>query len=243
LKKSYICPKFDMYARIFFIITLIGIQPIFSQQTDTLTKGSSTQDSTEEPIKKDSIGAGEMVFDLEEILFFGNQPLFRDETQRKKYELLKYRVKKVYPYAKMAADKLYSIERTLDTLHSNRQKKKYTKKIQEETEERFTDELKKLSRSQGRILIKLIYRQTGYSAYDLVKHLRSGWRAFWYNNTAWFYDLSLKSIYAPESVEEDFWIEDVLLRAFSQGELEMQPPAIGINYQAIEKKWRKPAGE
>ena len=122
-----------MYARIFFIITLIGIQPIFSQQTDTLTKGSSTQNSAEEPIKKDSIGAGEMVFDLEEILFFGNQPLFRDETQRKKYELLKYRVKKVYPYAKMAADKLYSIERTLDNLHSNRQKKKYTKKIQEET--------------------------------------------------------------------------------------------------------------
>ena len=82
MKKSYICPKFDMHTRIFFIITLIGIQPIFSQQTDTLTKGNSTQDSTEEPIKKDSIGAGEMVFDLEEILFFGNQPLFRDETQR-----------------------------------------------------------------------------------------------------------------------------------------------------------------
>lgn len=233
-----------MYARFFFIMALMGIQLVFSQQTDTIAKRGNLSVPSVEATPKDSIGTGEMMFDLEEVLFFGNQPFFRDEAQRRKYELLRYRVKKVYPYAKIAADKLYSIERTLDSLPSHRQKKKYTKQIQEETEARFTDELKKLSRSQGRILIKLIYRQTGYSAYDLVKHLRSGWRAFWYNNTAWFYDLSLKSIYAPESEEEDFWIEDILLRAFSQGELEMQPPAIAINYEAIEKKWRtKPANQ
>ena len=216
-----------MYALIFFIVALLGAWPIHSQERDSIAPA-----------------AGETMIDLEEVLFFGNQPFFKDEEQRKKYELLRYRVRKVYPYAKMAADKLYKIERTLDTLPNQRQRKRYTKQVQEDAEARFTDELKKLSRSQGRILIKLIYRQTGYSAYDLVKHLRSGWRAFWYNNTAWFYDLSLKSIYAPESEEEDFWIEDILLRAFSQGELEMQPPAIAINYEAIEKKWRtKPANQ
>ena len=216
-----------MYALILFIVALLGAWPIHSQERDSIAPA-----------------AGETMIDLEEVLFFGNQPFFKDEEQRKKYELLRYRVRKVYPYAKMAADKLYKIERTLDTLPNQRQRKRYTKQVQEDAEARFTDELKKLSRSQGRILIKLIYRQTGYSAYDLVKHLRSGWRAFWYNNTAWFYDLSLKSIYAPESEEEDFWIEDILLRAFSQGELEMQPPAIAINYEAIEKKWRtKPANQ
>ena len=216
-----------MYALIFFIVALLGAWPIHSQERDSIAPA-----------------AGETMIDLEEVLFFGNQPFFKDEEQRKKYELLRYRVRKVYPYAKMAADKLYKIERTLDTLPNQRQRKRYTKQVQEDAEARFTDELKKLSRSQGRILIKLIYRQTGYSAYDLIKNLRSGWRAFWYNNTAWFYDLSLKSTYAPERVEEDFWIEDILLRAFSQGELEMQPPAIGINYEAIEKKWRmRPANE
>ena len=216
-----------MYALIFFIVALLGAWPIHSQERDSIAPA-----------------AGETMIDLEEVLFFGNQPFFKDEEQRKKYELLRYRVRKVYPYAKMAADKLYKIERTLDTLPNQQQRKRYTKQVQEDAEARFTDELKKLSRSQGRILIKLIYRQTGYSAYDLVKNLRSGWRAFWYNNTAWFYDLSLKSTYAPERVEEDFWIEDILLRAFSQGELEMQPPAIGINYEAIEKKWRvRPANE
>ena len=211
--------------RVLFIGAILGVFSAVAQE-DTAEK------------LRDRIAPYETVINLEDVFVFGNQPVFRNEEQRKKYELLKYRVKKVYPYAKLAADKLYQIERTLDTLPNNRQKKRYTKKVQEEAEARFTDELKKLSRSQGKILIKLIYRQTGDSAYDLVKNLRSGWRAFWYNNTAWFYDLSLKSVYNPLEVEEDFWIEDILQRAFSRKELEVQEPAFPIDYEAIEKKWR-----
>jgi len=211
--------------RVLFIGAILGVFSAVAQE-DTAEK------------LRDSIAPYETVINLEDVFVFGNQPVFRNEEQRKKYELLKYRVKKVYPYAKLAADKLYQIERTLDTLPNNRQKKRYTKKVQEEAEARFTDELKKLSRSQGKILIKLIYRQTGDSAYDLVKNLRSGWRAFWYNNTAWFYDLSLKSVYNPLEVEEDFWIEDILQRAFSRKELEVQESAFPIDYEAIEKKWR-----
>ncbi|WP_314304871.1 DUF4294 domain-containing protein [Capnocytophaga gingivalis] len=215
-----------MRKRFFLLLFSLPLPVVWGQQQDTIAK-------------RDSIVPTETVYDLEEVLFFGSQPVFRNEEDRKKYELLRYRVKRVYPYAKLAADKLYRIEKVLDSLPNNRQRKKYTKRVQEDAEARFTEELKKLSRSQGRILIKLIYRQTGESAYNLVKNLRSGWRAFWYNNTAWFYDLSLKSTYNPEEVEEDFWIEDILLRAFSSNELEMQPPAIYIDYEAIEKKWRK----
>ena len=215
-----------MRKRFFLLLFSLPLPVVWGQQQDTI-------------VKRDSIAPTETVYDLEEVLFFGSQPVFRNEEDRKKYELLRYRVKRVYPYAKLAADKLYRIEKVLDSLPNNRQRKKYTKRVQEDAEARFTEELKKLSRSQGRILIKLIYRQTGESAYNLVKNLRSGWRAFWYNNTAWFYDLSLKSTYNPEEVEEDFWIEDILLRAFSSNELEMQPPAIHIDDQAIERKWRK----
>ena len=215
-----------MRKRFFLLLFSLPLPVVWGQQQDTIAK-------------RDSIAPTETVYDLEEVLFFGSQPMFRNEEDRKKYELLRYRVKRVYPYAKLAADKLYRIEKVLDSLPNNRQRKKYTKRVQEDAEARFTEELKKLSRSQGRILIKLIYRQTGESAYNLVKNLRSGWRAFWYNNTAWFYDLSLKSTYNPEEVEEDFWIEDILLRSFSSNELEMQPPAIHIDYQTIERKWRK----
>ncbi|MDO4881196.1 MAG: DUF4294 domain-containing protein [Capnocytophaga sp.] len=185
----------------------------------------------------DSLGVNNTDITLEEVFVFGKEPIFKTEEDRKKYLILKYRVKKVYPYAKLAADELQRIKKVLDTLPNNRQKKKFTKKIQEETESKFSQELKKLSRSQGKILIKLIYRQTGDSAFNLVKDLRSGWRAFWYNNTAWLYDLSLKSIYEPMQVEEDFWIEDILQRAFSNGQLEPQSSAFPIDYRALEKKW------
>ncbi len=200
---------------LFFTIQFIG----YSQDIDTLSLNNSD------------------IIPLEEVFVFGKEPIFKTEEDRNKYLILKYRVKKVYPYAKLAAEELQRINKVLDTLPNNRQKKKYTKKIQEETENKFSQELKKLSRSQGRILIKLIYRQTGASAFNLVKELRSGWRAFWYNNTAWFYDLSLKSIYEPMQVEEDFWIEDILQRAFSNGQLEPQSPAFPIDYRALEKKW------
>ena len=193
--------------------------PFYSQDIDTLSLNNSD------------------IIPLEEVFVFGKEPIFKTEEDRNRYLILKYRVKKVYPYAKLAAEELQRINKVLDTLPNNRQKKKYTKKIQEETENKFSQELKKLSRSQGRILIKLIYRQTGASAFNLVKELRSGWRAFWYNNTAWFYDLSLKSIYEPMQVEEDFWIEDILQRAFSNGQLEPQSSAFPIDYRALEKKW------
>ena len=200
---------------LFFTIQFIG----YSQDIDTLSLNNSD------------------IIPLEEVFVFGKEPIFKTEEDRNRYLILKYRVKKVYPYAKLAAEELQRINKVLDTLPNNRQKKKYTQKIQEETENKFSQELKKLSRSQGRILIKLIYRQTGASAFNLVKELRSGWRAFWYNNTAWFYDLSLKSIYEPMQVEEDFWIEDILQRAFSNGQLEPQSSAFPIDYRALEKKW------
>ena len=134
---------------------------------------------------------------LAEVSVFGKEHYFGDAEAQKRYLLLRSRVKRVYPYAKMAADRLYTMERTMDTMQNKRQKKVYVKRTQRYIEDHFTDELKKLSRSQGRILIKLIHRQTGKTAYELVKDLRNGWNAYWYNKTAWLYDLSLKKGYDP----------------------------------------------
>lgn len=178
------------------------------------------------------------IIDLPEVYVFDKARTFSSEEERKKYLILQYRVKKVYPYAKLAAERLRIMERTMDAMKNKRQKRIYTKRMQRYVEERFTEELKKLSRSQGRILVKLIHRQTGQTSYELVKELRNGWNAFWYNNTAWLYDISLKSEYNPENVEEDFWIEDILLRAFSKGELEKQLSALEFDYLELTDKWR-----
>ncbi len=162
---------------------------------------------------------------------------FKNKDERIRYLILKRKTLKVYPYAKLAAERLTTLRERLATLKRKRQKKKYAKRIQKYIEEEFSAELKKLTKTEGQILIKLIHRQTGKTTFQLIKELRSGWRAFWFNNTAKLFDISLKREYDPLSVEEDFLIEDILLRAFQNGRLERQDPAFDINYYDLTDKW------
>ena len=97
----------------------------------------------------------------------------------------------------------------------------------------FTDQIKKMTNTEGRILIKLIHRQTGKTAFQNIRTLRSGWNAFWYNTTANVFKLSLKTEYHPESVNEDFLIENVLQRAFQLGELQMQESKLNFDFVKI----------
>ncbi|MEX0997949.1 MAG: DUF4294 domain-containing protein [Flavobacteriaceae bacterium] len=174
--------------------------------------------------------------DLEEVYLL-NKLKFDSATERRAYLILRRRTRKVYPYAKLAADRLYTMNERLESLESNRDRRIYTRRIQKYIEEEFTDELKKLTRSEGRILVKLIHRQTGMTVYDLVKDLRTGWRAFWYNTSASMFDISLKSEFQPETVKEDFLIEDILQRGFQEGVLELQHPATPLNYFDLKEKW------
>ena len=100
----------------------------------------------------------------------------------------------------------------------------------------FTNQLKKLTRTEGRILIKLIHRQTGITTFNLIKEIRSGWKAFWYHKTAKIFKLSLKYEYNPEDIQEDFLIEDVLQRAFMNDVLEKQESKLDFDYHKIASK-------
>ena len=116
---------------------------------------------------------------------------------------------------------------------SKRKRKKKIKSIQEYMEGEFSDQLKKLTRTEGRILIKLIHRQTGETMYELIKEYRSGWKAFWYNSTANMFRLSLKKEYKPREEGLDFIVEDILQRSFINGTLEEQEPKLEIDYFAL----------
>ena len=94
----------------------------------------------------------------------------------------------------------------------------------------FTEKLKKMTRTEGKILIKLVHRQTGLTAFDLVKEYRSGWKAFWYNTTAKVFKLNLKSEYNPEEEALDFLVEDILQRSFTLGKLDAQKARLPIDY-------------
>lgn len=162
---------------------------------------------------------------------------FADKQDRIKYLILRRKVRKVYPYAKLAADRLVSMQENLKNIKTKRAQKKYTKRIQKYIEEEFSAELKKMTRTEGQILVKLIHRQTGVTAFELVKELRSGWRAFWYNSTANLFDISLKEEYKPTESQEDFYIEDILMRGFMDGVLEKQPHALTFDYFELSDKW------
>ena len=215
-----------LYNALLFTFCLLPLSSITAQVRDTIF------------IFDQKFYAGDTIR-LTEVNLFGKERSFADLDAQKRYFLLRNRVKKVYPYAKMAAERLSVMEHTMDTMQNSRQKKVYVKRTQKYIEDHFTEELKKLSRSQGRILIKLIHRQTGKTAYDLVRDLRNGWNAFWYNKTAWLYDLSLKKGYDPLNVEEDYWIEEILLRAINKGELEPQLPALQYSFSELTKRHYK----
>ncbi|WP_281336064.1 DUF4294 domain-containing protein [Flavobacterium eburneipallidum] len=160
-----------------------------------------------------------------------------DQVAKKQFDLLRSRVYKTYPYATLAADKLVALNKGMASLKTNKEKKKYFKIAEDYINNEFEARLKKLSRKQGQILIKLIHRQTGETTYELVKTLKSGWTAFWSNTTAKMFDLNMKTPYAPFQVNEDFLIETILVRAFESGRLTNQPPAKPVNYDELNNFW------
>ncbi|EGV43928.1 DUF4294 domain-containing protein [Bizionia argentinensis JUB59] len=165
--------------------------------------------------------------------------IFDMDADRKTYLILRRKTIKVYPYAKLAAERLESLNERLNRLESVSEKRRYSKIIQKYIEDEFSAELKKLTKTEGQILVKLIHRQTGTTTFELIKDLRSGWRAFWFNNTALLFNISLKEEFDPMNVKEDYLIEDILERNFQSGRLERQEPAIEFDFFELTNKWNK----
>lgn len=163
---------------------------------------------------------------------------FSSTKERRYYYWYWKKVHKAYPFAKLAADRLVQLNDQLKEIKSRRKRKRHIKKMQKYMEGEFTDKLKKMTRTEGRILIKLLHRQTGLTAFELIKEYRSGWKAFWYNTTAKMFKLSLKNEYHPEEEAIDFLIEDILQRSFINGSLEEQKARLPFDYYEISKKYK-----
>jgi hypothetical protein len=161
-----------------------------------------------------------------------------DIEARKQFQLLQNRVLKVYPYAKITAERLTALNRGMANLKTEKEKKKYFKIVENYLTNEFEAKLKKLSRKQGQILVKLIHRQTGTTTYDLITNLKSGWKAFWSNVTAKLFDINLKTKYDPYQNNEDYLIESILVYAFETGRSQNQPPAIKVDFDNLSTVWQ-----
>ncbi|MBK7969948.1 MAG: DUF4294 domain-containing protein [Bacteroidetes bacterium] len=136
----------------------------------------------------------------------------------KRYLKLRRDVLRAYPYAKLASQQLKLINDSTRKIKSERARKKFIKEKEKDLKARFEKDLKNLTYTQGRILIKLIDRETGNTSYELVKDLRGSFQAFFWQSFARLFGTNLKSEY--DAAGEDRLIEGIV-QAIERGELQV----------------------
>jgi len=141
---------------------------------------------------------------LYDVWVYADYP-YKNRKQYEAWTRTKYNVKKVYPYAILAAAKLKEYNRILDKMPDEKTKKAYLKVIEKELRNEFEEPLKKLTTTQGEILLKLIDRETGETSYELVKNLRGGFQAFMWQGLARLFGSNMKDEYDPTG--DDIMIE------------------------------------
>ena len=215
--------------RVVFVVVLFSSTIAVSQIVESDTLADYIK------IKGDSVFRNSI--DLDKVVLLPKLK-YKNSDEIRQYLILKRKTLKVYSYAVLASDRLTKLNQRLSKIKRRRDKKNYTKKIQKFILNEFYEELRKFTQTEGQILIKLIHRQTGTTAYKLIKELRNGWSAFWYNNTARVFNMSLKREFDPYLVEEDYLIEDIIQRSLRDKKLEYQNSHIKYDLFELEKQWR-----
>ena len=119
---------------------------------------------------------------------------FKDRAEYRKYRKYRYYSVKVYPYAAEAIKIFREMEYATQNMKP-RKRKKYVKKLYKDLKDEFKEPMKNLTKTQGKIMIKMIERELGRPFYDLVKELRGGFTAGYWNQLGKFYDYDLKRGY------------------------------------------------
>jgi len=143
--------------------------------------------------------------------------VFKSKRASKKYYRLVYHIKKAYPYAKLAGEKMREVEEEVKEM-TPRERKKRMKLLEKEIKRDYEGELTSLSFTQGRILIKLLDRETGSVSYDIVKEFRGGFTAWFFQGIAKMFDYDLKSEFDAEG--EDKMIEEIV-QQIERGEIKL----------------------
>lgn len=135
--------------------------------------------------------------------------VFNRGVDLRRYRRLVEAVKKVYPIAKIAKAKMADMEAELTRLPTKKAQKEYIKKIYQEIKDEYTPVLKHMTRTQGMVLLKLINRETEYTAYEVLKEFRGGFVAGFWQGISRIFGQNLKSQYDRD--KEDRMIEQIVI--------------------------------
>ena len=178
--------------RLFFILLFSAglISPAISQSYDVIIARAKIVDGDTIPM-----------MNLPEVRIKGFI-IYRTPSDQRRFDRLVRNVKKVYPYARLAGIKLNEYDVMMAGLDEKEQRKLY-KRAEEELKAQFGEELKGLTFTQGRILLKLVDRETGNPTYHIVKELRGSFVAFFWQNLSRLFGYNLKEKYDPQGKDRD----------------------------------------
>lgn len=155
-------------------------------------------------IDKDTIP----IYQIDEVVV---RPL-ADSAEMERFKKLRRNIIKVLPFAKLAAFKLQLMEDNLAKIDSKRDRKKYIKQSEKAIKEEFMKELQNLTMSQGKLLLKLIHRETGKTTWDIMKNYSGGLETIFWQAIAKTYNTSMKETFDPVyDWEVDFIIKKLEL--------------------------------
>ncbi len=209
----------------------------YSQQ-DTL-KVTSFDDIPKSRLQKDEYGNeyfydevqkakiykinGEQVIVLDELTLRAN-PHFNNQLDRNYYFFLNKKLNRVYPLFLDALEQYKSIQSESANM-SSAERNRYIKQRQSELAASYEKQLRDLTTTEGQVFAKLMNRATGKTVYDIIKDLRGGWSAFWWNVKGNIADVSLKTPYDPHRFRDDLFIESLLQSNWNLGYLQPYPGA------------------
>jgi hypothetical protein len=143
---------------------------------------------------------------------------FRNKSEEKFYWKTVRDVKKALPYAKLISSTLLETYEYIDTYQTQKQKQAYLKRFEKELFEQYKPQMKKMTKGQGKMLIKLINRETNQSSYSIVKAFLGTFRAGFWQTFSKFFGASLKAGYHPNKDKKDAMVERICVR-IEQGTL------------------------
>lgn len=186
-----------LYLSIFLMIPFLG----FSQVRDTIPYRYKTYSSS-------IIDSLPHVF-LKEVIVYPSRDRW-SQKQIRQYTALELKVRKVYPMAKVAALKVAEYNRIYSNFKTERERKAYVKQAEKELFRQFEGDIRHMTISEGRILIKLIDRETKETSFDIIKEFKGGFNAFFWQTVARIFGHNLKSEYDAQN--EDQMIEYIVMQ-------------------------------
>lgn len=197
----------------FLIITIITLSfPLLSHAQDRNkadhVKAEDRQVDMDKATFEPMVKVGKVLYEQDSILYeeFNNvyiypTPVFKNEQQRASYNRLVRNIKKVLPIAKEVNQIVIETYQYLQTLPDKKSRDEHMKYVEKSIRKEYTPRMKKLTYQQGKLLIKLVYRETNSSTYNLIQAFMGPIRAGFWQAFSWIYGASLMKTYDPEGVD------------------------------------------